>query len=109
MQVFLAGYSFVASGDVCPGANIAAKGPRPQVPACLCGTLRNVNTTTVQIGGARGKEHAYQCRRHKRHGIDPWVSKTPWRWKWQPTQVFLPGESHGRRDWWATVHGVTKN
>ena len=23
-------------------------------------------------------------------------------WKWQPTPVFLPGESHGQR--WATVH-----
>ena len=26
---------------------------------------------------------------------------------WQPTPVFLPGESH-REAWWATVHGVTK-
>ena len=23
--------------------------------------------------------------------------KIPWRRKWQPTQVFLPGESHGQR------------
>ena len=28
--------------------------------------------------------------------------KIPWRRKWQPTPVFLPGE-------WATVHGVTKS
>ena len=27
-----------------------------------------------------------------------------WRRKWQPTSVFLPGESHGA--WQATVHGV---
>ena len=27
----------------------------------------------------------------------PWVSETPWRRKWQPTPVFLPGESHGQR------------
>ena len=26
-----------------------------------------------------------------------WVGKVPWRRKWQPTPVFLPGESHGRR------------
>ena len=32
-----------------------------------------------------------------RPGFDPWVGKTPWRRKWQPTPVFLPGESHGRR------------
>ena len=25
------------------------------------------------------------------------------------TPVFLPGESHGRGAWWATVHGVTKS
>ena len=45
-----------------------------------------------------GKEPARQCRRHKRQGgFDPWVRKIPWRRKWQPTPVFLPGESHGRR------------
>ena len=30
-------------------------------------------------------------------GFNPWVGKIPWRRKWQPTPVFLPGESHGRR------------
>ena len=29
--------------------------------------------------------------------FDPWVEKIPWRRKWQPTPVFLPGESHGQR------------
>ena len=29
--------------------------------------------------------------------VDPWVGKIPWRRKWQPTPVFLPGESHGQR------------
>ena len=28
---------------------------------------------------------------------DPWVRKIPWRRKWQPIPVFLPGESHGQR------------
>ena len=28
-------------------------------------------------GGASGKEPACQCRRHKRHGFDPWVGKIP--------------------------------
>ena len=32
-----------------------------------------------------------------RHGFDPWVGKIPWRRAWQPTPVFLPGESHGQR------------
>ena len=28
-----------------------------------------------------------------RPGFDPWIGKIPWRTAWQPTPVFLPGES----------------
>ena len=52
-----------------------------------------------------GKESSCQCRRH---GFNPWVGKIPWRRKWQPTPVFLPGKFHGRGVWWATVFGVAK-
>ena len=45
----------------------------------------------------RGKESAFQCGRLKRCGFDPWVRKILWRRAWQPTLVFLPGESHGQR------------
>ena len=31
------------------------------------------------------------------HGFSLWVGKMPWRRAWQPTPVFLPGESHGQR------------
>ena len=48
-------------------------------------------------GGFGDKELACQCRRHRRHGLDPWVGKIPWRRAGQPTPVFLPGESHGQR------------
>ena len=48
-------------------------------------------------GGASGKEPVCQCRRRKRHEFNPWVRKIPWRRAWQPTPVFLPGESHGQR------------
>ena len=41
----------------------------------------------------RGKESICQCRIY---GFDSWVGKIPWRKKWQPTPVFLPGKSHGR-------------
>ena len=37
------------------------------------------------------------CLQCGRPGFDPWVGKIPWRRKWQPTPVFLPGESRGRR------------
>ena len=29
--------------------------------------------------------------------VDSWVGKIPWRAKWLPTLVFLPGESDGQR------------
>ena len=33
----------------------------------------------------------------QRPGFDPWVGKIPWRRKWQPIPIFLPGKSHGQR------------
>ena len=50
-----------------------------------------------------GKESACNA------GIPGSPRKIPWRREWQPTPVFLPGESHGRGAWCATVHGVTKS
>ena len=29
--------------------------------------------------------------------VQSWVGKIPWRRKWQPTPVFLPGKFHGQR------------
>ena len=46
------------------------------------------------------KEPTCQCRRP---GFDPWVGKIPWRRKWQPTPVFLPGKSHG----WRSLEGYS--
>ena len=43
-------------------------------------------------GGTSGRESACQCRRCKRRGFHPWVTKIPWRRKWQPTPAFLPGK-----------------
>ena len=40
-----------------------------------------------------GKESACQLRRCR---FNPWVRKIPWRRKWQPTPVFLPGKSPGQ-------------
>ena len=44
-----------------------------------------------------GKESACQCRRHRRCEFNSWVEKIPWRRKWQPTPVFLPGKFHRQR------------
>ena len=45
-----------------------------------------VKNSPAKAGDVRTKE-----------GFDPWVGKIPWRRAWQPTPVFLPGESHGQR------------
>ena len=47
-----------------------------------------------------------QCKRHQRPGFDPWLRKVPWRRKWQPSPVFLPGD---RGAWQATVRRVAKS
>ena len=43
------------------------------------------------------KDPPANARDVKRLTLDPWVGKIPWRKAWQPTPVFLPGESHGQR------------
>ena len=35
-------------------------------------------------------------RRHRRRRFNPSAGKIPWRRAWQPTPVFLPGESNGQ-------------
>ena len=64
-------------------------------------------------GWLNGKEPACHCSRCKRHRFDPWVGKIPWRRKWQPTPVFLPGKSYGQRSLvgyspWACRVGITE-
>ena len=48
-------------------------------------------------GGTSGKESVCFCRRLKRRRFNPWVGTIPWRRKWQPVSIFLPGESQGQR------------
>ena len=62
-------------------------------------------------GDSVGKECPCQCRRHKKLGFNPWVGKIPWRRAWQPTPVFLAGESHGQRSLavhWAAESDTTE-
>ena len=65
----------------------------------IVGHNRATNTfTSIVITGLprwlSGKESPCQCRRPR---LGPWDRKIPWRRKWQPTPVFLPGKSHGQR------------
>ena len=38
-----------------------------------------------------------RCRKCRKPGFDSWVRKNHWRKGFQPTPVFLPGESHGQK------------
>ena len=81
-----------------------------------------VNLKLILYFWHNGKESTCQCRRCQRCRLDPWVRKIPWRKKWQPAPVFLPGKFHGQRslvvyssgcstesDWsgWLSVHTHT--
>ena len=56
-------------------------------------------------GSSDGKESAYNAGDL---GSIPGLGRFPWRRKWQPTPVFLPGNSMDRVAWQAVIHGVTK-
>ena len=80
-------FSFIIQNQMC---NSRARAGR----ICLLYTLY---TTIYPAGLPRwisGKESACLCRRHGRHGFNLWIGQIPWCRKWQPTQVFLPGEFH---------------
>ena len=66
--------------------------------ASLCTKQKRKNSsqcgTCLYPSWLSGKESTCQCRRH---GFYPWVGKIPWRRRWQPTSVFLPGKSHKQR------------
>ena len=74
--------------------------------ACYLGVTSNEDfwlfhiCSTCTLGASQValvvKEPSCQCRRQEMR-FNPWVEKMPWRRMWQPTPVFLPGESHGQR------------
>ena len=39
--------------------------------------------------------------------VDSWAGKVPWRRKWQPAPLFLPGESQAQRSLAGYICGVT--
>ena len=63
----------------------------------MCINSRWLSRWLRVAGGASGRELACQCRRHKGRRFNPWVGKISWRRIWQPTPVFLPGESYRQR------------
>ena len=60
-------------------------------------------------GGTSGTEPTCQYSRLKRHGFNPWVRKILRKRKWQPTLLFLTGESHGQKSLGGYSHKVAKS
>ena len=57
--------------------------------------LRYADDTTLM---AESEEELKSiCLQYGRPEFDLWVRNIPWRRKWQPTPVFLPGKFHGWR------------
>ena len=75
-----------------------ARSSRGPLPVCLCVCVFILSCLCVCLcrlsWWLSGKESTCQCRRHWSY---PSVRKIPWRRKWHPTPVFLPGESHEQR------------
>ena len=104
--------SHPAAGKGCPcrvrlGGVLGIPDLRPGFLPCSLGGICTPSCVLISqqkpiyakgfLGGASGKESACQCRRGRRLRFHPQVGKIPWRRKWQPAPVFLPGESHGHR------------
>ena len=92
----------LVSVRTCPSVILSSPSPFPYPPDApgvgVGGSpVVNIWESTGFPGGTSGKEPACQRRRYERCRFHPWVGKIPWRRAWQPTPVFLPGESHGRR------------
>ena len=60
-------------------------------------------------GGASPKEPACQCRRHKRHGFDPRLGRSPGKGNDNPLQDSCLENSMDRGAWLAKVHRVAQS
>ena len=80
------------TGKLQSHADRAFRSLQVRCPAENPGDNNNVGASPVAQQAIR-----QECRRHRRLQFDPWVRKIPWRRKWQPTPVFLPGKSHGEK------------
>ena len=56
------------------------------------------NTPSPTLGFPGGSAVNNPPANARRHGFNFWVGKIPWRRKWQPAPVFLPGNSNGQRN-----------
>ena len=85
------------SRPVCASWSKLQRGQVPRTGMDLVSVYLSSIRINFGFPGGSGVKNPRQCKRCRRCGFDSWVGKIPWRRAWQPTPVFLPGESHGRR------------
>ena len=68
--------------------------------AAVCGVTKSRTCLRNNLWWLRRQSVSLQCGRR---GFHPWVGKIPWRRKWQPTPVLLPGKSPG----WGSLVGYS--
>ena len=73
------------------------------------GKCRHSSCLWAFPGGTSGKGSDCWCRRCKRLRFSPWGRKIPWKRKWQPMPIFLPGKFNGQEAWQAKAHRVAKS
>ena len=71
--------------------------PFYSTPIQWCIVLLMVCSPREGVSQVTQWESDCQCRRRKRLRFEPWVRNFPWRRKWQPAPVFLPGKFQGQR------------
>ena len=62
---------------------------------CLCALVYNPPPELQVVPGVKNPSADAGGTRYT--GLIPGQGRSPWRRKWQPTTVFLPGRSHGQR------------
>ena len=59
--------------------------------------MTKVHIVKDMVFPAMQEKSAFSCLQDRRPGFDPWVRKILWIREWQATQVYLLGQSHGKR------------
>ena len=95
--------------QLCPGPASDSQVGKPR----SCSDFNILNNMRVYPqqgfpGGTNNKELAYQYRRHKRHGFNPWVRKIPLEEGGKPLQYSCLESPEDRGAWWATIQRVAK-
>ena len=67
------------------------------IEGVLGGTVDKTEASRWRSGKKKKKKICLPIQETQEMLVRSWVGKIPWRRKWQPTPVFLPGESQGQR------------